>query len=362
MKRPLSVLMAGLALSGATAAYDSAERFETKNVCTFIAGVTTRVPPEEDGDAPHGRLGVYDRDGLMMQGMLDLDGDGVFETVKNGDMGRHGGDLFDIQMADGNSVLEGGNTGRGDEPAGYGAGFMSFTGRWYMLTFTSEGGAFATGAYAFDKGVKRKLVCKFETTAVEDMQNGTGGTDVDNGWCGNAVIEEAKAKRLKPAITLTDAQSAALVEMMGEYAGNSTYKGNEIFKPSAGPLAGKLLWKVYLVSDAGHGCKTGSFYLVEADGAGGYKIAEDDAGRKMLNLLQSGHEAWDSYNCHSDANAFEKDGRFFVEQSSGEDAPRDDAMLHHTINEFRDGKAQQICTAVYELTTKVTWSSPDLPQ
>lgn len=364
MKR-LAFLGAALAAGCGVAVADTAARLQAKNVCQMVAGIVTHVPMEGSGDEPIGRMGMFQTDGLIRQGSIDLDGDGNFEAIVNGDMGHHGGDLFNFSDAKGEEILEGGIVATGGDPSGLGAGFTSFKGRWYEVVFASEYGAFPRGVFAFEKGtLKRRLMCRFESDVAETMKPAKGVEGGDTVWCEGGAASDAKANRMKPVLTLNEAQAKDLAgqteEIIGAYAGNSSYSGNEVFKPTAGPFAGKLLWRVTLKSDAGRGCTASAFYLIEANGAS-YRLLGADA-QAPLASLQSDAGYDDAFYCGTEVQLFEKDGRMFVDRTSGDEKPATDEQLNHSIVEAVDGKPREVCSAEYDVTPRVTFTSPELPQ
>ena len=244
--------LAALLLGGTAAADEIYERFETRDVCDFLAAYSFEYPPPSDFEL--GRVGLWQRDGYIRQGIIDLDGDGTMETVTNGDMGRHGGDLFNIRRGDGEPLLEGANMGGADEPGGFGAGLMTFDGRWYMVVFARQTTALVTGAYSFERGsLHRQLACRFENDVVETMA--LPGPDAISGGTCPEMADSVKAGRLKPSGQLTEAQlealRVALEEAIGPYAEAQPYQGTDLYTPTLGPFAGLTLWKAALLSSAG---------------------------------------------------------------------------------------------------------------
>lgn len=347
--------VAGTALLSGAVAYDSADRFQAADLCDVIAGYTVNYP----SDMP-GRAGLWERDGFIRQGRIDLDGDGKMEIVTNGDMGRNGGDLFDIARGDGDSILEGANVGGVNEPHGFGAGFTNFDGRWYMVVFARESGALVTGAFTFESGsLRRQLACRFDNAVTEIMALPDPNA-IDDGTC-PGLTEKVVAGRLKPVGQLTDAQfatlQAALMEESGGYVDQAPFTGVDLYKPTIGPFAGATLWKARLDSDAGIGGCHGEAFIALTPAGDGYTLTGGDVQTK-LNVIQNG-EADYPFGCAVDVQLSEADGQFYVERKAGGEPIDADEQLHHSVWAEADGQPKELCRARYEITPKVTWRAGD---
>lgn len=354
--------LAGIALTGVAFGQVAAipDRMRASTVCDYIAGVTADA--SLDGD----RVGLFVTDGLVWQGVLDLDGDGTGEiVVPSQSMGSMGGDGYDIVAADGTQTYVGreGATDA-DMPDGFGGAFMNFAGRWFYIVFAWDSGAFPVGALAFEKGLKPATACRFDHTIEERMGLANLAPQSFAEWCWGTALADAKAGRLKPFANLDDAQEDVLVQALiqqTQSAGSSLqgFSGKELYRPAAAPFAGLVLWKVGNSSGAGRGCGGRFFVIVESDGAGGYRIGNDKR-QRLLNRMQADSNDFDVYNCSADVDLFEADGRLFIERHAGEKKAVIDTQLLHAIVASDGDAARQVCASSFRVTPSVTYIAPGL--
>ncbi|BCW88819.1 hypothetical protein sos41_19620 [Alphaproteobacteria bacterium SO-S41] len=347
--------VSAMALAAALASHASAQdinmfdpRFEAKNVCDYIAGVTG------SGPFTYSTTGLAAGGEAVTRGAIDLDGDGTDEFI----------------MTPGNEMSEelsfaikpdGTQTPLTEAIEGYGTGtrFLPFHGRWYLVNSSTSYGAYVLAAYSFAKGsLKPEPTCKFDNETKETMAQGVDGGAEDGEWCAATALSDAAAYRLKPAATLSAAQKAALMAQVNADGLERPESAGDIYKPTIGPFAGLLLWKAKIAPYLA--CTGSTFTIIADDGAGGYKLAPGDK-QKELDLLQ-GNEGFYNTSCTPDVEIFETKGRFFVERYWGGGKQTDDHQLIHSIQELKDGKTQEICAAYFEVTPKVTWMSPDQPK
>ena len=345
----VSALALGVALAGhgwAQTPEDFDPRFNAKNVCDYIAGVSGYGPFafQPTGLAASGEL--------VKRGVIDLDGDGTPEYIMTpgNEMSE---DLSSTIKPDGATTP----LTEAIENYGTGTGFLPFNGRWYLVNFKTSFGAYVLGAYGFEKGsLKPVAVCKFDNDTKETMSTGVNAGPDDGDWCANKALADAAANRLKPAVTLSDAQKAALMAQVNLDGATRLESAGDLYKPTTGAFAGLLLWKAKIAPFLA--CTGSAFTIVEDDGAGGYKLAPGGK-QKELDALQGSEEFYNN-SCTPEVDLFEANGRFFVERHWGGDKQTDDHQLLHSLQELKDGQPQEICAAYYEVTPKVTWMSPDL--
>jgi len=364
MRRPGGLMIAACTLAGSALGQqvDVPARMHARTVCDYIAATPAEASLAGD------RVGLFASDGLVWQGVLDLDNDGAREIiVPNSVMGSMGGDGYDIVRADGGSVYVGREgAADGDTPDGFGGAFLNFSGRWFFVVFSWETGAFPVGALMFEAGVKPVTACRFSHDVEETMQLANMGPGADADWCRDRATAEARSNRLKPVLMLSEGEEATLADSLTaetQASGSALqgFSGREIYQPTRGPLAGLLLWKVNNSSGAGRGCAGQFFRIVTRGEDGSYRLS-DDTRQVLLNRMQAESDDLAVYNCVTDVDLFETDSRFFLERHAGDEPPVIDAQLVHSIVEGRGDSAAEICSASFRVTPKVTYVAPELAQ
>lgn len=362
MRRPGGLMLAACASAGVAfgQSADVPERMRARTVCDYIAATPAEASLAGD------RVGLFASDGLVWQGVLDLDNDGAAEIVQPSmSMGSMGGDGYDIVRADGEATYVGREGASDSEmPDGFGGAFLNFSGRWFFVVFSWETGAFPVGALMFEAGVKPVTACRFGHVVEETMQLANIGSNADADWCRERAVAEARSGRLKPAVMLSEGEEAALAEALTaetQASGSALqgFSGREIYRPTRGPLADLLLWKVNNSSGAGRGC-AGQFFRIVTQGEDGAYRLSGDARQTLLNRMQAGSDELAVYNCVTDVDLFETGSRFFVERHAGDAPPTIDAQLVHSIVEARGEGAAEICSASFRVTPQVSYAAPEL--